>query len=70
MRNIGIYVSPRNMNKEYITSEDMVYCEIGEAPNNFGAINLKNHGFLLYSDTLENLKELIKELKFSYRRDE
>lgn len=134
VRNVGIYVSPRNMNKEYITSEDMVYCEIGsgtdinyvgnfkpsvdapiqlkvyefkpqinfmihghafvdgaietehyylcgdlrEAPdtikiigeNNFGAINLKNHGFLLYSDTLENLKELIKELKFSYRRDE
>ena len=35
----------------------------------FGAINLKNHGFLLYSDTLENMKNIIKELTFTYKRN-
>jgi hypothetical protein len=36
--------------------------------NNYGVINLKNHGFLIYSDTLENLKNVIDGLTFSYRR--
>lgn len=36
--------------------------------SDFGALNLKNHGFLLYSDTLDNLENLIKTLTFTYRR--
>lgn len=127
----GMWVSPRNSNKENISVEDMIYChfndkliivefagkqkpsvdspiqlkiyeacpqvnfmihghafvigaeetnkyylcgDLREVPeaikliddNSFGAINLKNHGFLLYADTLKNLKNIIKYLKFSY----
>ena len=36
--------------------------------NKFGAINLKNHGFLLYSDTLDNMRLIIKGLEFTYER--
>lgn len=133
IRNGGIYVSPRNINKEHITMFDMVYCVNGfvnnevfytgdrkpsvDAPiqlqiykycsqvnylihghafidgtletkkyflcgdlreakevieiigdNKFGTINLKKHGFLLFSDTIENMKSVIDGLTFSYRR--
>jgi len=131
-KNVGIFVSPRNIDKETILSTDMVYCEfeenniyyVGEHKpsvdtpiqlkvykeceqinfmihghsfingsvetkeyflcgdlreskevidiiqnNRYGTINLKNHGFLLYSDTLENMKKLIQSLNFSYRRE-
>lgn len=58
------------------TSEYFVCGDIREADevieliddNQYGAINLKNHGFLLYSDTLDNLKELINGLEFFYER--
>lgn len=33
-----------------------------------GVINLKNHGFLFYSKSIEELSELIKNKKFSYER--
>lgn len=36
--------------------------------NKFGTLNLKKHGFLIYSDTIDNLKYIIKDLIFSYRR--
>lgn len=32
-----------------------------------GVINLKMHGFLLYSDTLENMEKLIDDLKFDVK---
>jgi hypothetical protein len=128
----GMFVSPRNVNKDAITSDDMVYCEQGDNVINYsgnfkpsvdspiqlkvyneceninylihghafiddaietseyfvcgdlreakevieiigddkgGAINLKNHGFLLYSDTLDKMKLIIKGLKFHYNRE-
>ena len=34
-----------------------------------GGINLKNHGFLIYADTIENLKKYVFKLNFSYRRE-
>lgn len=34
-----------------------------------GKINLKNHGFLIYADTLDNLKDIIKGCEFDYKRD-
>lgn len=131
IRNVGIWVSPRNSNKEFIIPEDMIYCEytdnvvyyVGDKKpsvdspvqlkiyenceqinymihghafiknaketenyflcgdmreaddvihiidkNDFGAINLTNHGFLLYSNNLENLKKLISTLEFAYER--
>ena len=127
----GMFVSPRNVDKEAITSNDMVYCEEGDnvikyagnhkpsvdspiqlrvyssceninylihghafiknavetseyfvcgdlreakevisiiGTDRGGAINLKNHGFLLYSDTLDKMKEIIKGLEFTYER--
>jgi hypothetical protein len=132
-RNNGIYVSPRNIDKEYISIDDMIYCTNGfvdnevyfagdrkpsvDTPiqlkiyehcpqinylihghafidgvietqkyflcgdlreatevieiignNKFGTLNLKKHGFLIYSDTIDNLKCIIKNLTFSYRR--
>ena len=118
--NFGIYVSPRNSNKEELTFEDMVYvnsdmhykgdkkpsvdspCQIEiykrhpelhylihghafikEAPTteNYylcgdvreavevsslikgnGAINLKNHGFLIYAETIEDLESVVSSL--------
>ena len=127
----GIYVSPRNSNKEELTSEDMVYinsdmhykgdrkpsvdspCQIEiykrhpelhymihghafikEAPTteNYylcgdvreadevssliegnGAINLKNHGFLIYAETIEDLEAIVSSLidknAFYYERN-
>lgn len=37
--------------------------------SNIGGINLKNHGFLIYADTIENLKKYAFQLTFSYRRE-
>ena len=127
----GIYVSPRNSNKEELTSDDMVYvnsdmhykgdkkpsvdspCQIEiykrhpelhymihghafikEAPTteNYylcgdvreadevssiikgkGAINLKNHGFLIYAETIEDLEAVVNSLinknAFYYERN-
>jgi hypothetical protein len=126
----GIYVSPRNVNKELLTVEDMVYmtsdmhykgnfkpsvdapCQITiynshpeihymihghafikGAPTTkeyylcgdvreahevsfiikgSGVINLKNHGFLIYSETIEKLQTIVNKLienrEFSYER--
>jgi hypothetical protein len=36
----------------------------------YGAINLKKHGFLLYADTLTNLQNLIMDLTFTYTKKE
>ena len=131
LTDVGMYVSPRNVDKNQITPADMVYCEWGikgilykghrkpsidspvqmkvyESCENInymihghafikdavetseyylcgdmresdevikiigkdsgGAINLKNHGFLLYSDTLDKMKSIIKGLEFTYKR--
>jgi len=130
--NVGVFVSPRNVDKDMITANDMVYCEffddvVNYIGNNkpsidtpvqlrvyencnqvnflihghafvmntietneyflcgdlresnevieiidkskFGSINLKKHGFLLYSDTLNNMKNLISALSFTYKRE-
>lgn len=37
---------------------------IDSSANTFGAINLKNHGFLLYSKTIEEMEELVQSLEF------
>lgn len=128
--NSGVFVSPRNVDKSEITSNDMVYVRLlndaviyagdhkpsvdspiqlliySKFPNinymihghafiegaietktyclcgdvrevdevsslittKFGAINLKNHGFLIFADTLDNLANLVDTLTFSYRR--
>lgn len=58
------------------TSEYFVCGDVREATevieiigdNSYGAINLKNHGFLLYADTLANMEEVIDGLEFSYER--
>jgi hypothetical protein len=36
---------------------------IEKSDNNYGIINLKNHGFLLYSDSIEMLEELQQNMK-------
>lgn len=41
---------------------------IGQSDVRHGAINLKNHGFLIYADTLENLKKVADESEFFYER--
>lgn len=38
--------------------------------NKFGTMNLKNHGFLMYADTLENLEKIIKESNFTFDKFE
>jgi len=37
--------------------------------NNFGFINLKNHGFLIYADSLSTLTQIIKKSEFYYNVD-
>ena len=37
--------------------------------NNFGVINLKKHGFLMYSDTLDKLRFMSRHLNFNYKRE-
>lgn len=61
------------------TSETKNYCLCGDLneydeiknliTSNVGGINLKNHGFLIYADTIENLKKYVFKLNFSYRRE-
>lgn len=129
----GIFVSPRNVNKEHLTSEDMVFVEMHNGSNeiiysgpnkpsidtpiqlklyehniqinymihghafvkgapttehyyvcgdlrefddvnklingqNYGIINLKNHGFLIYGYSLEIIEMLIDNSEFYYDR--
>jgi hypothetical protein len=35
----------------------------------YGKINLKKHGFLIFADTLDNLKQVIKTCEFDYQRE-
>ena len=128
--NFGIYVSPRNSNKELLTADDMVYMtadyrykgnfkpsvdspcqikiynnhpeihymihghafikdaittdeyylcgdvreadEVSNLINDNGVINLKNHGFLIYAKTINDLSYIIDNLiinnQFTYNR--
>ena len=128
--NFGIYVSPRNSNKDELTIDDMVYVnsdmhykgnkkpsvdlpcqieiykrhpelrymihghafikgvpttknyhlcgdvkeadEVSSLINDNGVINLKNHGFLIYAKTIEDLKTVVSSLisnnEFYYER--
>lgn len=55
-------------------ADDVLYNIMDTDVRKYGAINLKNHGFLLYSDTLENMEKLIDDLisdpkNFTYERD-
>jgi hypothetical protein len=52
---------------DYREAEDVISI-IGD--DKFGYINLKNHGFLIYSDKLDNLKKVIEKLEFSYLRND
>ncbi len=57
------------MTSEYYLCGDLresneVISIIGSSP--VGCINLKNHGFLLYADSLDNLENLINTLSFYY----
>jgi len=36
--------------------------------NNCGSINLRNHGFLIYADTITNLEYLINNIKLKERQ--
>ena len=36
--------------------------------SNFGYLNLKNHGFIIYSDTLDNLRYIIGDLTFNFKK--
>ena len=36
--------------------------------NKFGFLNLKNHGFIIYSDTLDNLRYIIGDLTFNFKK--
>lgn len=36
--------------------------------NKFGFLNLKNHGFIIYSDTLDNLRYIISDLTFNFKK--
>jgi len=40
-----------------------------ELKDSFGYLNLKNHGFLIYSDTIENLEKIINSIEFFYERN-
>lgn len=40
----------------------------GRFTEKYGCINLLNHGFLIYANDLSGLKEIIKNLEFSYER--
>lgn len=128
---VYVFISPRNINKYMITSDDMIcitlkdnlvryigdikpsvdspiqlliykkfprinymihghafvknavetenYCLCGDIreveevskliDSDCGAINLKNHGFILYSDSLSKLIKLTNTLEFSYERN-
>ena len=68
------FIDGANETDEYFLCGDLresldIIDEIEINDKNFGAINLKNHGFLIYSDTLDNMKELINGLTFSYKRE-
>lgn len=130
---VGMFVSPRNVDKDRITPDDMVFCEssnnsilyrgnrkpsidspiqmkvyeeceqinymihghafvdravetseyflcgdLREAKevieligkSKFGVINLKNHGFLMYSDDLNKLRFMVRNLNFNYNRED
>ena len=63
------FIKDATMTSEYYLCGDLresneVISIIGSSP--VGCINLKNHGFLLYADSLDNLENLINTLSFYY----
>lgn len=54
------YYNPPKSNKDKDKDKDKY------PTDEYGIINLKNHGFLIYSNTIEQLEELIKKTEFYY----
>jgi len=73
---INFFIHGHRQIKDIKTTEHYFPCgDLREVPEieklmknqNYGSINLKNHGFLLFSDTIDNLKELVDKIEFYYK---
>ncbi len=67
------YIQGGEFTEHYFPCGDMREVEpcaelISENDKNYGVINLKNHGFLIYTDSIENLKNIVNKMEFSERK--
>lgn len=76
LKNINFFIHGHTFIEDAPITEHYYPCgDLREVPeicalikdSNYGVINLKNHGFLIYADTLENLQSVVDSLKFKVK---